>query len=314
MKTSNAPIIQVALGETNPVLRSAFQSAFQRRGMRGVHVCHDGAGLKRVLDNEFIDLVVCADDLPGTDLRGLAQNIRQGQVGCNPFALMLATSRVGARYDRRRVTQSGVDQVARKPLSLSEIMALIDRMARSRQPFIATHNYVGPSRRAALRSDLSGRDQVDVPNSLRVKLLEPGAAPRLEALIDRGMSEIDLLRLNNSRMAIERASRRIARHYHDRPMASTTDLHRLRAVAQGIANRYAATPYAHFAELAACLVRLADMVSLRARANQRKTAVSLALLLHLAQVLRYMRLQDDDALHVVQDLAYKINRFLDTLG
>jgi DNA-binding response OmpR family regulator len=313
MKTSNAPVVQVALSETNPVLRSAFHAAFLRREMRGVHVCHDGRSLRQLLDNQFIDLVVCSDDLPSNDLRGLAQNIRQGQVGRNPFTLLLATSRVGARFDRRRVDHAGVDQVARKPLSISEIMALIDRMAWQRQPFVATNNYVGPSRRRALRSDHSGLGLLHVPNSLKVKLLEPGAAPRLEALVERGMSEIDLLRLNNCRMAVERASRRIAKHFHDRPMASATDLQRLRAISQGIANRYAATAYAHFAEMAACLARLADQIALRAAASQRKTAACLALLLHLAGVMRHMRLQDDEALPVVQDLAYRVNRFVDNL-
>jgi len=311
MKPSQASNVQIVLGETNPVLRSAFRSAFQRRGQSVVHIVHDGDTMRQTLEDQCVDLVVCADDLPNNDLRTMAQNVRQSSVGRNPFALMLATSRVGARYDRRKVVHSGVDTVARKPLSMSDITALIDRLAWARQPFVATNNYVGPSRRGSWRSDHSGRDLIEVPNSLKIKLLEPNAASRIEALIEQGVSEIDILRLNNSRNAIERAARRIAKHYADRPFASATDLQRLRTIAQGLASRYRTGRFAHFSVLAECLVGLADQVSVRTAGNMRRVAQSLELMAKLALLMRYMRLADNQALSAVQELVFQVRRYFE---
>src|SRR5271156_2165999 len=118
--------VRIALCETHPALRSGFQTALYRRGLRNIEVCKDSGALIGLLQAEIVDLVICATDLPGLDFYDLIQQIRHGAIGRNPFALGLAPMGEATLDGIRHIMNAGVDRVAFNPMSMADMTTCVN--------------------------------------------------------------------------------------------------------------------------------------------------------------------------------------------
>ena len=107
------------------------------------------------------DIVLCDVGLLGIDFCALAQDIRHGRMGDNPFIVLIAISRLSDAADVGPILESGVDDFIMKPVEAELIVGRISAFVNKRKPFVMTPSYVGPSRRSARRND--GSDDQAAP-------------------------------------------------------------------------------------------------------------------------------------------------------
>jgi len=307
--------VRVALCETNGTLRSAFQAALHRRGLRGAEMCRDSAGLLSLLDAHVIDLVICSADLPGLDFPYLVQQIRRRTVGRNPFTLILATKADATIDDIRCLINAGVDRVARTPISMSDMVNHVNAVIATRKPFVATEDYVGPSRRAGTRTDGEGV-AVQAPNSLHAKMIERGTPADLDRLIDDGMDELRRMREQNSTLALWRAVRRIFRllTMPDQIERVAEEFPRLLLLCQSAELRYRGGDDDHFADIAHCMGRLVELLQRLPEDCIASQAVTLSLMRQMGEVFRQIGKRDPDTVALAGQIVAAVKTFLISMG
>ena len=307
--------VRVALCETHPALRSGFQTALYRRGLRNIEVCKDSGSLITLLQNEIIDLVICATDLPGLDFYDLIQQIRHGNVGRNPFTLVLATVADATLDDIRRIMNAGVDRVAVKPMSMGDMTACVNALATSRKPFVATDSYVGPSRRGAMRADQRSDEAMDAPNTLQFKLTGLVPDNRLDNVIGLGRTTLISLRDRTACLAVARSTQRVTGQFRRHgPGTIARELARLRTLSEGLENRYRANADYHLSEVAASISQLADLLLRFPSGQERQLPVAVALLDKLGEVVRLAALGERQAAATVRSIVKSVQGFVEGLG
>jgi DNA-binding NarL/FixJ family response regulator len=307
--------VRIALCETHPALRSGFQTALYRRGLRNIEVCKDSSSLISLLQTEIIDLVICANDLPGLDFCDLIQQIRHGNVGRNPFTLVLATVADATLDDIRRIMNAGVDRVAVKPMSMGDMTACVNALANSRKPFVATESYVGPSRRGAVRADQRSDEAMEAPNTLQFKLTGQVPENRLDGVIGQGRNSLSSLRDRTACLAVSRSAHRVTGHYRRHGGGAIgRELTRLRTLSEALENRYRANADYHLCEVAASVSQLADLLMNFPSGQERQMPVAVALLDKLGEVVRLAALGERQAAATIHSIVQSVQGFVSGLG
>lgn len=307
--------VRVALCETHPALRSGFQTALYRRGLRNIEVCKDSGALISLLQTEIIDLVICATDLPGLDFCDLIQQIRHGNVGRNPFTLVLATVADATLDDIRRIMNAGVDRVAAKPMSMGDMTACVNALANSRKPFVATESYVGPSRRGTVRADQRSDEAMDAPNTLQFKLTGLVPDNRLDNVIGQGRSTLISLRDRTACLAVARSAQRVTGQYRRHGLgAIARELTRLRTLSDALENRYRSNADYNLCEVAGSMSQLADLLTGFPSGQERQLPVAVALLDKLGEVVRLAALGERQAAGTVRSIVKSVQGFVEGLS
>lgn len=307
--------VRVALCETHPALRSGFQTALYRRGFRDIEVCKDSGTLIALLQNDIIDLVICATDLPGLDFYDLIQQIRHGNVGRNPFTLVLATVADATLDEIRRVINAGVDRVAVKPMSMADMTACINALALSRKPFVATESYVGPSRRGAARADQRSDEAMEAPNTLQYKISGQGPSQRLDQVIGQGRNDLLSLRDRTTCLAVARSSRRVIGQFRRNGAgAIARELTRLHALSATLEDHYRVSADYYLKEVAASISQLADLLLAFPAGQEGQMPVAVALLDRLGEVVRLAAMGERHAVATMRSIISSVQGFIEGLG
>ena len=162
----------VLLFDAVPSHRGTTRVALGMMGFKQVFATSDIDELIQSISDKPFDVIVA--DLTGAAERicGLVREIRQGDVGTNPFLSIILTSWSARQDIVNRVMGCGADDVLIRPYSVSFLAERVHALVETRKGFVVTADYVGPSRRTrADRADATGLLQV--PNTLRVKV-KPG--------------------------------------------------------------------------------------------------------------------------------------------
>jgi len=107
-------------------------------------------------------LLVLEQEIGGEDATPLLRDLRQGLLGPDPFvlAVMLLAARDETRV--RAAIDSGPDDLLLVPFSVGQLVSRLTALVERRKPFVVTHDYLGPDRRAAPRPG-PGRGGISVP-------------------------------------------------------------------------------------------------------------------------------------------------------
>jgi DNA-binding response OmpR family regulator len=199
----------MVVAEQDAVFAGNILDALHTRGIREPSVCRSAEALTDALGGGP-DLILCDVDLPGLDFCAMAQDIRHGRVGRNPFAVLIATARPSTGTDLARVMQSGIDYIVLKPMTADQIVRRIDGFARSRKPFVVTETFIGPSRRVHRRDDGSDDDLVIVPNTLRIKVRHNNRLSLLSKVLEVGHKRMGAKKSETRVRSVARLVRRLA--------------------------------------------------------------------------------------------------------
>jgi CheY-like chemotaxis protein len=136
----------VYIGEKNYYERQQLRDLFLAQGLKQI-VCHSNlSALRDMLFENPPDLLVVADDFDPSVFQFIRE-IRQQQIGENPFMLismMVAPTNGGALG---RAIEVGVDDIIIKPISAERVQERLRLVTFHRRPFVAIDGYIGPERR-----------------------------------------------------------------------------------------------------------------------------------------------------------------------
>lgn len=156
--------IRLVVGESRDQARADLCAIL--KGMRFSRVSAfdniDQVRLK-IADN-LADLVICAVDIEGGDVRSMVRDVRLQKLGKNPFVFVIYIINVGNAEFIRTCIDSGADDLILRPISAATISDRITALAKDRKPFVVTRDYIGPDRRKAERVSGGVAPKLEAPN------------------------------------------------------------------------------------------------------------------------------------------------------
>ena len=140
--------VQVVLADPRAQLRGVLKIALAHCGIENIE--HTGS-IERVVESveQGIgpDILICDMGLDHGKACEVLADIRQNEIGKNPFLGVIGVVWAPNAEDIGNVMDSGVDFLINAPLSPQQVLARINAIASNRAPFVATSGYVGPERR-----------------------------------------------------------------------------------------------------------------------------------------------------------------------
>ncbi len=120
------------------------------------------------LKHQCPDVLVLDTGLEDGDVCDVIKQIRNYEIGDNPFVPVIVTTWDPDRDLVRRVANCGTDAMLVKPISPGQLFERMEALAFRRRPFVVTSDYTGPDRRS---DDDRGSEipQIEVPNTLLAK-------------------------------------------------------------------------------------------------------------------------------------------------
>jgi len=164
--------------------RTLLEDTLREIGFRHIAPCDTLGQFAVILGIENPDLVFIDIDAQSDAAYQTIRGIRDGEVGEDPFVVVVALT---GRPDVESVAAAlaaGADDMVVKPISVLALQQRIVTQIDARKEFIATDDYLGPDRRAEVR-DLDDADLVSivVPNALRFAATgDAAAAPSTERI------------------------------------------------------------------------------------------------------------------------------------
>jgi len=162
--------------------RHSTRNVLHSLGFRGIATAATCDEFTEQLGSEReVDLIFAEVTGGDGDICGLIQKMRQGEVGKNPFVVIIATAWMSASDIVKQVLLAGADDLVVRPFSTSRMMERVRTHVEARKGFVVTSDYIGPDRRRDPgRSSGNGPSPrrsgfgragglLEVPNSLRTK-------------------------------------------------------------------------------------------------------------------------------------------------
>lgn len=162
--------IRVVLAEPNQNLRRSIKSILVKAGMKNVLDTDDISQVRRVIDNDLVELVIGDDSSEYGDFNKLIYDMRHRDVGENPFLIAVTMLQNPSSDVIRGAMNSGTDHILAKPVEPDALINLIIELTQSRKRFVVTTDYIGPDRRTTARPGTMTIPQIDVPNPLRQRM------------------------------------------------------------------------------------------------------------------------------------------------
>ena len=256
------------------------------------------------------DLLIVGSDLAGGDVNKLLRDIRAGEVGRNPFLVIIMTSWSQDRNVVGKAIDAGVDDFLVQPVSPARLLERIGVQVHYRRPFIATHDYVGPDRRQDPNRP-SNVPHHEVPNTLANKELnKPGRADKgaTQAAIDRSKIALADEKLKRSGFQIAFLVNLVLDSLSSGTVGSETAVHafRVESMARLTVMKLMGSQYAGAAELCEQLAGVAGAVSQNMAQSSRRDR-ELLRLLSIAMVKSFYPEEGEEEL--VSQIAETVKRF-----
>ncbi len=164
--------VEILIGDNRVHVGESTRIGLQGYGYRKVDLVASTDDLKKSLTGASYDLIVIDMNLDGDPSMEIVREIRAGDVGKNPFVVIMATAWKRSDEIIREAIDAGVDDLLIQPLSSDRVIDRIGYQVRARKQFVVTADYIGPDRRNDTQRDQDTKDgfeAMDVPNTLRDK-------------------------------------------------------------------------------------------------------------------------------------------------
>ena len=148
--------------------RNSTRNILHSIGFRRIITVTAIGELELALADGEVDLLLCEVSGADGDITGLIHRIRHGEIGKNPFLVIVATAWVSASEIVKDVIGCGADDLIIRPFSIKQLTDRLRAHIDNRKGFVVTSDYVGPDR----RRDPGRQNNVEllaVPNSLKLK-------------------------------------------------------------------------------------------------------------------------------------------------
>jgi len=299
--------VRAAVVDTSAHLRSEMRAALYDKGIPEPIVCKGMDPFLEVAKQEMLDLVVCEASAFGSDFGAAMQRIRQNAMGGNPFVVVIATLQDASIGQVQGALNGGVDDILRRPAPSKKVIDRIDLLMRDRKPFVTTRGYVGPTRRSFVRTDDEKSEFIEVPNTLRGKVVDKVPDAKLARAIERAVVEVSKKVTEHPLAGIDRLIQRTLAWHGGNEDDMRRDLAHLIALSMEMADHYRNSPLHHIADLALALSNLVKRIAEQGPAALR--AIDLQLLRSLGLVIRNAIAAEDESGATVQEIATMVDSY-----
>jgi DNA-binding response OmpR family regulator len=145
---------------------AATRSMLVQFGFERADATRDFSSLARKLSDGTYDLGLFEVSDAGGDVCGLVRQLRGGEIGYNPFMVVILTSWARGSGNVSQFIDTGADDLLLRPFSPNTLQARINSFARRRKPFVVTGSYIGPDRRHDAARP-SNAQLIEAPNTLK---------------------------------------------------------------------------------------------------------------------------------------------------
>ena len=244
--------------------RRTLRTALVAEGFRSIKDMSELDVLRDTVAKGLPDLIVLDLDMPDGDASQLIGDIRQGNLGVNPFIPIIAVT-WDANMDRvNAAVNAGVDDLLAAPISVASLLGRIEVLIRNRKAFVVTSDYIGPDRRKGERERDSTTPLFHVPNTLREKVAGRRIdMTELQGLIDSVMFQINEQRLIRHSFQISFLVNLIVPALKEGRAGRDTDEHirRLAEIANECGMRLLGSSFEHVGELCRTLIEVTSRVA-----------------------------------------------------
>jgi DNA-binding response OmpR family regulator len=159
--------VRILLAENGVIVGKSVAGAFRDLGFLDIQGVATAAEARGLLSHARIDMIALNADFDDGAGIGLVRDIRNGYLHADPFPVILM---IVTRPDQARIKaalMSGADDIVVVPFLRDQFRARLKTILNSRKPFVVTHDYIGPDRRAQPRPGEATATLVAVPNPVR---------------------------------------------------------------------------------------------------------------------------------------------------
>lgn len=196
--------IRLVIADPNQLVRTGLKGALFAMGFRAVSDTASYIKLHDLIEQDAVDLLIASTELEGNDVGFLVKEMRDQRLGANPFAVVISLlSRPEPDYVKR-IIDAGCDDLLLTPVSPDQLILRIEKLTRTRKPFVVTHDYTGPDRRAKQRSfDNHSAPMLEVPNPLRVRAETGIDGTRLQRMVSESSATLNRMKIERYAVQID---------------------------------------------------------------------------------------------------------------
>ncbi|MBI2240343.1 MAG: hypothetical protein HYU59_06010 [Magnetospirillum gryphiswaldense] len=202
--------IRLTIADPNRALRTGLRAAMFAMGFRAISETGSYIKLHDLIEQDSVDLLIAATELEGNDVGYLIKEMRDQRLGGNPFPVVISLlSRPEPDYVKR-IINAGCDDLLLMPIAPDQLILRIEKLFHTRKPFVVTHDYTGPDRRAKQRQfDAHSAPMLEVPNPLRVRSETGIDGTRLHRMIDEAAATLNRMKIERYAVQIDWLSNHI---------------------------------------------------------------------------------------------------------
>ena len=242
--------------------RSATRAALRSLGFGGIEIAPSLASLTEQITSRTPHLLLCELGGAENDVCAAIQSVRQGQLGNDPFLVIVATTWRRDDTVVRRAINCGADDVLARPFSAALLGERLNNLIERRKDFVVTGDYVGPDRRRDPAR--AGLPCILVPNALGVPcasgLSTAEADERFAGALREARRTVNAEKMRRDATQVFQQWQAIEQRRQANRDASAT-LGRLAELSADIARRAPRSPFAAATEVARTLAAAAKLLA-----------------------------------------------------
>ncbi|BAE51633.1 Response regulator consisting of a CheY-like receiver domain and a winged-helix DNA-binding domain [Paramagnetospirillum magneticum AMB-1] len=161
--------VKTLVCEPSLPVRQGIRLALNNVGIRDITEANTFLAAHQACKEGDHDFLVLNQEIEANDSTFIMRELRSGALGRDPFILtvMLLSSREEPKV--RSAIDCGPDDLLLIPFAPDQLMNRLRILVERRKPFVVTHDYIGPDRRAAPRPGATSATQFQVPNPVRAR-------------------------------------------------------------------------------------------------------------------------------------------------
>jgi len=206
--------ISVVVGEADSRSAKEIDRQLGILGMKNVRTFRNIDRVRHTLATDEADLLLCGMSGQEHEARSIFRDVRQQEIGDNPFMVVMSMTRPKSKDDVRKTVDSGPDDLFMPPFDRQIFLTRINEIAWARKKFIALPSYVGPTRRNDVRPGEKTAEEFEVPNP--VQAIGTGQSrEELRRSIAESASALDLKKFDGDLSLIKTLVEELLPDYED---------------------------------------------------------------------------------------------------
>ena len=309
MNQPNLDKVRVMIAEGG-TLRRQIKTVLLERGFAQLTEVKSAAEVEDAVRMNMVDLLIADNDLD-QQMCDVVHDVRHFKLGVNPFLVVVMVAGNDSRDATMRIINAGADDLLIKPITIGRITDRVMSLTQTRNKFIVTSDYIGPTRRTKARPEEAeaGVREIEVPNPVKDKANGVKMA-EIDAAIVEATRTVNLRKLERDAYQVVWLTDKILPFYRASDADGEPDkaviqlVNRLVAVSDEIGVRLKGTQFDYVGDLCGSLQTVASGIQASPLDPPKR---ELKLLPELANAVKVSLAGNPDEASVARDIASTVS-------